>query len=208
MLTTVSPRHPRPHLLLLGAVALSLAACSAATPDPPPSTVAKVATQLAGTPPPTGAGTPFRSTIQHYSITYPTGWTLTKATTPWRLGAPAEGAVADTYRRTDSPEQVTVASQALPHGMSTAAWVAQYLPANPNKPECFGPPSTWAPYAIDGHLGGLLGRAQDCGFTEAIVMAGGRAYTVYAVPDADRYSPAVFPQSDFDAITATMTLTP
>ncbi len=139
----------------------------------------------------------------------PAGWHVTPARVAWKVGAEKNDADVDTY--TDgSHEKLTIASQQIPTGMSQAQWYQQYLPDPKDvpKPECFGAPEGWQKVAVDGSLGGLFGRASWCNFTEVVVVKDGRAYSVWATPDATKATPDVFPQPTLDAFLRSMRLSP
>ena len=206
MTTTTTPRTAT---MLLGcglaAAAVTLTGCSGQPMDQSSPVVHTTSiTSSTSTP-----GTPFTSTIHKYSVVMPAGWHVTPARAAWKVGAEKNDADVDTY--TDgSHEKLTIASQQIPTGMSQAQWYEQYLPDPKDvpKPECFGAPESWTKVAVDGSLGGLFGRGMWCQFTEVVVVKDGRAYSVWATPDATKATPDVFPQPTLDAFLRSMRLSP
>jgi len=206
MTTTTTPRTAT---MLLGcglaAAAVTLAGCS----GPPTVTDSQVRHTTSISSSSSTAGSPFTSTIHKYSVVMPTGWHVTPARVAWKVGAEKNDADVDTYSGVAN-EKLTIASQQIPTGMSQAQWYEQYLPDPKDvpKPECFGAPDSWEKVAVDSSLGGLFGRGMWCQFTEVIVIKDGRAYDVWATPDATKATPDVFPQPTLDAFLESMRLSP
>ncbi len=127
----------------------------------------------------------FTSPTYGYTVSYPKGWTVTRATTAWTNGKNGLGdpGVSDIFQSPGKP-RVLVAAQQIPSGWTTARWEADFMP-NPvpsQQAACFPSPKDWAPVTVAGHPGGLLGRVSWCGFTEGVVLIGGRAYVIRGEP--------------------------
>ena len=148
------------------------------------------------------------STLHDYSVQPPDGWVVTRGGTAWALGAdPRADGVPDVYR-SSTHQEILVASQPLPAGLTLAQWYTRYLPKPGQRPECYGDPAGWQPVTVDGVAGGLFGRAFWCNFTEVVVAAGGRVYDVRAVPDYVTFTDQVFDQPLLDEFLSTMRLRP
>ena len=170
-----------------------------AQPQPPAITPGPEASHLYQHTPMTQ---PFVSTVHGYSATYPADWTArgaTKASQPdwFRAGKPRTPAI-------------TVASEALPAGMTEDAWLTQYLgdATNARYPECFPPPDQWHAVTVDGHAGGIFGGLYQCQFTRAVVVVERRAYVFNAMPDPSAYTPNLFDSGLLQDFLATVRLTP
>jgi hypothetical protein len=196
-----------PLAMAVAAAGLALTACSTAQAGDSKASTSRPSSAATAT---RGGGTTYSSGIGHYTVHYPSGWTLSRATTLWKVGAEVRATDADRFRPTaGGPEELWIASQPLPAGMTVAQWYAQYLPdpKSVTKPECWGSPDTWQGYAVDGQEGGLFGRAFWCNFTEVIIIKDRRAYVVHATPNRLAVTSDVFSQSVFDQFTAGMRLT-
>jgi hypothetical protein len=148
------------------------------------------------------------SSLHAYSVHLPDGWTVTRGRTGWALGSdPRADGVPDVYR-SPTHQQILVASQPMPAGMTLAQWYTRYLPKPGQRPECYGDPSGWQPATVDGVSGGLFGRAFWCNFTEVVVAAGGRVYDIRAVPDYTTFTDQVFDQPLLNDFLSTMRLRP
>ncbi len=148
------------------------------------------------------------STLHAYSAHLPDGWNVTRGGTPWALGAdPRADGVPDVYR-SPTHQEILVASQPMPAGLTLAQWYTRYLPKPGQRPECYGDPTGWQPVTVDGVAGGLFGRAFWCNFTEVVVAAGGRVYDIRAVPDYITFTDQVFDQPLLNEFLSTVTLRP
>jgi len=149
----------------------------------------------------------FTSTMHGYQLGYPATWAVTPATALWPVGAEAPSAPSDQLDVFIGPaagQTFVVVSQPL--GSTTSdAWLAAYEQSAPQMPPaCWPAPSDMEKTTISGQPAWVHGGIPSCGFTEAIVFAGGRVYEVtgYNQPNG------VFNRALFDAIAATIVLKP
>jgi hypothetical protein len=209
------------------------------SPSPTPSaSAAAVATEL----PSTGLSLPsldvatwvdFTSGRYGISAKFPPGWAVTPATAPLigQLHDPGPEALQNAFGDQVASDNAIstdgmaffITSQAIPSGMSEAAWWNAYSGADvcphcaPGKvpgtsAACFPLlPSKATPITVDGQPGYEHGGLRACDFTEAVILVGGRAYqlTAYAY-----FGPGpsgvgkVFDQALFDAWLSTIHFDP
>jgi hypothetical protein len=149
----------------------------------------------------------FRSAANRYSAQPPDGWSVAAATHQWlALGSDPETAGASDVFRSATGEEIRVESQALPAGMAWQTWYARYLPKPAQREDCYGPASGMVPETVDGLQAHLFGRDLWCGFTEVLVVKGGRVYDIVATFTS--YRSDVFPQPTLDGFLASMRLSP
>jgi hypothetical protein len=158
------------------------------------------------TPAPTSVA--FKSARHGYRLDYPAGWTPTPATAPWPIGAAAPGPPSDeldTFADPNGAQTFVVVSQSL--GSQTSdVWLADYEQSAPlMPPACWPTPPAMETATISGQVAWIHGGIAGCGFTEAVVFAGGR---VYELTGYSRQPEATFDRSTFDAIIATIILDP
>ena len=211
--------HTRLRLAIALAACAAIASCTAKSSGQDPSAAVSAAPRsspAAASPSPSPSTSvtatetvdlKYSSALNKYTMSYPEGWTVVAGKKAWVSGQdPA--ASQDVFQ---SPEKraVTVVSQKLPAGWTTAKWYASFLPAKGTvaMPQCFPGPKEWLPVTVDGHSGGLLGGDFGCSFTEAIVLANGRAYVFNAVPDRNQANTDIFDQGLFNQILASVHLT-
>jgi hypothetical protein len=143
-----------------------------------------------------------------YRISYPAGWTLTKATKRWVFGGtggePASSMV-DEFHSTGKP-YFYVASQQLPTGMTLLQWIRAYEhdrgPPYLNT-QCWAAPGKWTTTHVAGHLAKEHG-GYYCDFTEVVTVVDGRAYVFRGSPNYQRCC-TFFDQTLFQALMASVT---
>jgi len=123
----------------------------------------------------------FTSARHGYTISLPATWTIEAANAPWPPGT--EGAappdpMLDTAADPSRPEtSFVVLSQPLATGVTSDEWLATYESSAPSMPaECWPAPAQMEQATIDGQPAWIHGGLTTCGFTEAVVFAGGRVY--------------------------------
>jgi hypothetical protein len=186
----------------------------AATPTPAPTASPAPTTAPSASPGPTpvAKATAFTSARHGIKLTVPAGWTIQPATAPWppgTEGAPPPDPMLDMFTAPDGSRFV-VLSQKLPAGTSGAAWLATYetngarsLPA-----ACWPAPAAMTKATVNGQAAWIHGGVNPCGFTEAIVFAGGRIYELTGYPPVPFSSGLIFDKSAFDAFLASVTFDP
>ncbi len=124
-----------------------------------------------------------------FSVQYPDGWTVTRASGGWPANAflPYGHPALDTIVR-EGEARLMVASQPLSDGQTETQWLAAFLRPYTGNPSCGGDYTTWPRLDIDG-MSGYLDMVdcpvpvdskiaqRDVGF-DALVFAGGRAYQI------------------------------
>jgi hypothetical protein len=152
----------------------------------------------------------FTSSRHGFSIKHPSNWVVTPATAPWLLGTEAPqppSAELDSFLgAAGSLQSFVVVSQPLATSVTSSAWLVAYEQSAPQMPAaCWPPAAAMEQSTIDGQPASIHGGLTNCGFTEAIVFAGGRAYelTAYFRPGGTPVDRALF-----DALLATVTLDP
>lgn len=154
----------------------------------------------------------FTSTRHGFSGAYPTDWTVEPATAPWPAGTDAAAPpdpMLDVFSSPTGPVFVVV-SQPLPKGTTTSAWLAAYE-TNGRKAMpviCWPTPDQMGSITVGGQTAYVHGGLAGCGFTEAIVFAGGRVYelTGYTAPTPDQTG--IFDRPLFDALLSRVTFQP
>jgi hypothetical protein len=186
-------------------------------PSPTPSASATPSSTPSATPAPTPIDpttwTPFTSTRHGETMRYPSDWIATAATAPWPIGA--EGPVPpnpmlDVFAApggTDTPTFV-VLSQPLPKGTTSTKWLANYESTNAASfpAQCWPAPAAMEKATVGGLQAWVHGDKQGCGFTEAIVFAGGRVYELSAYGNGS--FTGQFDRALFDAFLSTIKIDP
>jgi hypothetical protein len=152
----------------------------------------------------------YTSSRHGFSIKAPEAWNVTPATKPWPAGT--EGAsppdpMLDTFADPSNPSLTfAVVSQPLAAGVTPAAWLAAYERSAPSMPSsCWPAPDRMKQSTVGGQSAWIHGGLPECGFTEAVVFAGGRIYEFSAYVPAGRTQ---ISRPLFDAVLATVTLNP
>lgn len=186
---------------------------TSASASPSASPSASAAATPAPTPIEPSSWTSFTSSIHGIRISHPADWTAKAATANWPYGteAPAPpNPMLDAFTSGDGAA-FAVVSQAVPHGMTTNAWLQKYEDDGRAKypPQCWPKPADMERTTVAGQPGWIHGNLAACGFTEAIVFAGGRVYELTAYPDPSMTSfTTVFDRPLFDAFLSTVTFEP
>ena len=177
----------------------------------PPSSSASVATP-APTPIDPSTWTPFTSARHGLSFKTPTSWDVTPATVPWPAGdAPSPPSPElDMVQDPVSSVMFVAISQALPKGTTGAAWLDQYETAGAvsNPKACWPAVAAMEAVTVSGQPAWIHGGISGCGFTEAIVFAGGRVYELTGYPAGLFIGGRVFDRALFDAWLSTVSLEP
>jgi hypothetical protein len=158
----------------------------------------------------------FSSTRHGYRISHPSDWTVLPATAPWPPGTDAASPpdpMLDVFTgpAIDSPTFV-VASQPLPQGVTGNAWLTNYEQSGAAR----FPASCWPAVAdmetavVGGQPAWIHGDRSACGFTEAVVIVGGRVYALTGYPHQNDLAPdgSLFDRALFDAFLSTVQLDP
>jgi hypothetical protein len=152
----------------------------------------------------------FISSRHGFTVKYPPTWSVAPATAPWLAGTQAPGppsAELDSF--TDpagSLQFFVVVSQPLATSVTASAWLTGYEQSAPQMPAaCWPSPAAMEHSTVGGQPASIHGGLASCGFTEAIVFAGGRAYelTAYFTPGGTPVDRGLF-----DALLASVTLDP
>jgi hypothetical protein len=145
------------------------------------------------------------------SFRIPPGWTVNPAPAPWEWQQ-SGGAALKLIASAIDPDRAAlyIASQPMPADMTPSEWWASYLRADTGgmPAACF--PTSQGGYrtmAVDGQTAYVHGGLAACSFTEAIVLAGGRAYQVTALANVDGSS-GVFDPALFEAFLSTVRFEP
>jgi hypothetical protein len=152
----------------------------------------------------------FSSARHGYRIGLPAAWTATPASAPWPAGSEAAGPpdpMLDIATDPGRPGMSLVGvSQPLATGLTSDEWLTAYERSAPSMPaDCWPAPALMETSTIDGQAAWIHGGLATCGFTEALVFAGGRVYEFSA------YFPAGGIPMDrdlFDALLGTVKLDP
>lgn len=183
---------------------------------PSPSTSPSVAPTVTPTPAPTTINTstwsPFTSVRHGVTLRRPSDWTATAATAPWPPGTDAPNPPNPVLDVLTSPlgngTSFVIVSQALPKGVTGDAWLATHEQIGgtqfPNG--CWAAPAQMESITVGGQQGWIHGGLDQCGFTEAIVFAGGRLYelTGYTPPGFN----STFDRALFDTFLSTVQFDP
>ena len=166
----------------------------------------------APTPIDTTTWAPFTSSRHGETMRYPSDWIAAAATAPWLPGKPAPGppnAILDAFTAPGANARAfVVVSQPLPKATTGAAWLATYESTNASNfpPQCWPVPAEMEKATVSGQPAWVHGGIAGCGFTEAIVFAGGRIYelSAYANPTLT----GQFDRALFDAFLSTIQIDP
>ncbi len=150
----------------------------------------------------------YTSSRHGFSIKLPASWKVTPATKAWPPGVEAAAPpdpMLDTFADPSDPTSTfAVVSQPLAAGVTPAEWLAAYEASAPSMPAaCWPPPEQMEQVTVGGQTAWIHGGLPQCGFTEAVVFAGGRIY------EFSGYVPAGGPplsRALFDRVLATVTL--
>lgn len=98
-------------------------------------------------PSPSGVPVSFTSPLYRYTVTVPAGWVVTAATVPWQGQPVPTNSSPDAFRGPPANpdfDDVYVASQQIPDGMTPDAWMLGYaeLMAASSR-DCKGPIEAW-----------------------------------------------------------------
>lgn len=221
---------------VLGSIVSSIGVGGPSPSENPSASAAAVATEL----PSTGSSLPsldvatwvgFTSGRYGISSKFPPGWTVTGATAPWigQLHDPGPEMLENAFGAQVASDNAIstdgmaffITSQAIPSGMSEAAWWNAYSGADvcpnctpgkvPGSAAACVPllPSGATPITVDGQRGYEHGGLRSCNFTEAVVLVGGRAYQLTAYVNVDPSGVGkVFDQALFNAWLSTIHFDP
>jgi hypothetical protein len=160
--------------------------------------------------PTVASGQTYTSHVLGYQMSYPQGWTLVdRATKPWVHGHDSDKERTGTIDRFTSPQQAefTVSSQAVPPGWTEQEWLQNYIgDLFESFPRCWPKAILWPKVTIDGQTARLHGKDPFCNFTEAVAIAGGRAYVFRASPGPTCCS--MFDPALWDAFISSVKLKP
>jgi hypothetical protein len=165
-------------------------------------------TSPAASPIDTSAWKAYTSKRHGFSMRYPGAWILGPATAPWPAGTLPAGAgdpMLDWLSPDPGAEFMTtfdVTSQPVPAGTTSQKWLTDYESSGPRTTYCFPAPADMEQTIIGGHPAWVHGGVPGCGFTEAIVFAGGRVYLL------NGYSGSFFDRALFRAFVSTVTFSP
>jgi hypothetical protein len=122
-------------------------------PSPSPSPTATV------TPTPSTGPFSFTSPLYGYSVTVPAGWRVTPSTAAWRPGArPTFDVFAAPVSQGDEYDDVSIAAQPVPDGMTPKDWLLAFAQAQEaSSRTCKGPADDWT----DAFVGSLAIRRLD-----------------------------------------------
>jgi hypothetical protein len=152
----------------------------------------------------------FTSVRHGYSLRLPASWTVEPASAPWPAGTEAPGPPDPRLDQftdpADSTRPFVVVSQPLASGTMPDGWLTAYEASAPQMPNsCWPVPAQMERITVSDQPAWVHGGAPNCGFTEAVTFAGGRAYELTA------YYPVGAVPIDrrlFDAVLATVALDP
>jgi hypothetical protein len=151
----------------------------------------------------------FNSAIHGYAVSYPGGWTVRRAETPWwppdwkRSGSPDVS--FDWLTSPLESRAFRAASATAPEGISIDDWIDEYMTFS-DEPGCAPPRVTQPEVVIDGRPGRLR---DSCSEVEATVVVGRRVYlfTLFLL-DAELDGQARNARPVFDAFAETIDLQP
>jgi hypothetical protein len=173
-------------------------------PNPSPSPSASAA----ASPIDTSVWKAFTSNRHGFSMRYPGDWIVGPATAPWPIGTQPAGqgsSMVDWFSPNpgiENPTWFDVTSQPVPAGMTSRTWLTNYESYGPRTPYCFPAPADMEQMTIGGQNAWIHGGVPGCGFTEAIVFAGGRVYLL------NGYEGSFFNRALFQAFVSTVTFSP
>jgi hypothetical protein len=139
---------------------------------------------------PTSTWSAFTSLRHGLEISHPTGWIERAGRRPWNLAINQEPRVwnlgvtdfsegflqsADHFMASDLSAMFAAYGMALPIGKTYEGFIEAYQAPRiaTSGVGCYPPPTEWERITIDGHEAGLV---SGCGYTDAMVQAGGRVY--------------------------------
>jgi hypothetical protein len=152
----------------------------------------------------------FTSVRHGYSLRLPASWTVQPASAPWPAGTeapePPDPRLDQFKDPADSTRSLVVVSQPLASGTMPDGWLTAYEASAPQMPNsCWPVRAQMERITVSDQPAWVHGGAPNCGFTEAVTFAGGRAYELTA------YYPVEAVPTDrrlFDAVLATVALDP
>jgi hypothetical protein len=152
----------------------------------------------------------YTSSRHGFSIKVPATWKVTPATKPWPAGTEAAAPpdpMLDVFADSADPSLTfAVVSQPLAAGVTPTRWLADYERSAPSMPSsCWPAPDRMEQVTVGGQSAWIHGGLPECGFTEAVVVAGGRIYEFSAYVPAGRTQ---ISRPLFVALLATVTLNP
>ena len=183
-------------------------------PNPSPTASTSPSSTPRATPTPIDSSTwvPFTSSIHGITVSHPADWAVAPATVTWprRTEAPPPpNAMLDAFTSPDGMAFVVV-SQAVPHGTTTESWLATYEREGAARypAECWPAPALMERVSVAGEVAWIHGEFDGCGFTEAIVFAGGRVYELTGYADPTMRTLGIFDRLLFDAFLSTVRFEP
>jgi hypothetical protein len=150
----------------------------------------------------------FTSKRHGFSMRYPGDWILGPATAPWPAGTPEAGPpdpMLDWFSPNPVADPTTwfwVTSQPVPASTTSLKWLTDDESLGPRTPYCFPAPADMEQTTIGGQKAWIRGGVPGCGFTDAIVFAGGRVYILTG------YKGSFFDRTLFQAFVSTVTFNP
>jgi hypothetical protein len=194
-------------ILLLGRPGPSIGGPASPTPSPSPTSKPSPSATVVPTALPAFTQA-FTSARHGYRISYPAGWTVAAATAPWPMGIPAADPtdpMLDAFTLSSGGIETFVGvSQPVPSGTTATGWLTAYEASAPQMPAaCWPAPGQMEQIRIDGQKAWVHGGVANCGFTEAVVFAGGRVYEFTGYVRA-----GIFDRTFFNAWIASIHLDP
>jgi len=152
----------------------------------------------------------YTSSRHGFSIRVPETWKVTPATKTWLPGTEAAAPpnpMLDMFEDPADPSlTLAVVSQPLAAGVTPAAWLVAYEGSAPLMPgACWPAPDQMERGTVGGQSAWIHGGLAGCGFTEAVVFAGGR---IYEFSGYVRVGGAPMSRALFDEVLVTVRLNP
>ena len=154
---------------------------------------------------------PFTSRRFGYSISYPEGWIVTAATSSWSAGSmPSSFDGSLDKFKSDGTDGFSffVASQPIAAGVNDATWLREHERRAGLLDACYPPPERMERETVAGRMAYVHGDEVACRFFEAIVIVGGRAYSLRGQGFADLGQGPPFDRAHFDAFLSTVQFDP